>query len=909
MIALCTMCAGGFYFSLFQRAEEDFFMSKELAKTYDPKGIEDRIYQNWMDKGYFHAKVNPDKKPFTIVMPPPNVTGQLHMGHALDNTMQDILIRYKRMQGYEALWQPGTDHAAIATEVKVTNMLKDKGIDKREIGREEFLKYCWQWKDNYGSRIMKQLRKLGSSADWERERFTMDEGCSKAVEEVFCRLYEKGWIYKGSRIINWCPKCQTSLSDAEVEHVDQDGFFWHINYPIVGEEGRFVEIATTRPETLLGDTAVAVNPDDERYKDLVGKMLKLPLTDREIPVIADEYVDKEFGTGCVKITPAHDPNDFEVGKRHNLEEINILNDDATMNEKCGKYAGMDRYVARKAIVKDLEDLGLLVKVVPHTHSVGTHDRCHTTVEPMVKPQWFVRMQEMGQAALAALNSGDLQFVPESYGKTYTHWLENIKDWCISRQLWWGHRIPAYYCEDCGEMVVQRGGAPAKCPKCGGTHFRQEEDTLDTWFSSALWPFSTLGWPDKTPELEYFYPTDVLVTGYDIIFFWVIRMVFSAIEQTGKVPFHHVLIHGLVRDSQGRKMSKSLGNGIDPIEVIDKYGADALRLTLMTGNAPGNDMRFYWEKVEASRNFANKVWNASRFIMMNLGDTEVPKEMDPARLDYASRWILSKANTLAKDVTENMDKYELGIAVQKVYDFIWEEFCDWYIEMSKPVLYSENEDEKLPVLWTLKTVLSEALKLLHPFMPFITEEIYCTLNPDEESVMISPWPVYREERHFEEEESAVELMKEAVRRIRDVRSSHNVPPSKKANVFIVSGEEDVLKKFREAESFFGTLAHAESVSLQKTKENIDDDAFSAIIPGAVIYIPFADLIDIDKERERLTKERERLTKEIARSNGMLGNEKFLQKAPEKKVQEERDKLENYRQMMAQVEERLAQLEKN
>ncbi|MDY5114118.1 MAG: valine--tRNA ligase [Bilifractor sp.] len=884
-------------------------MSKELAKTYDPKGIEDRIYQNWMDKGYFHAKVNPDKKPFTIVMPPPNVTGQLHMGHALDNTMQDILIRYKRMQGYEALWQPGTDHAAIATEVKVTNMLKDKGIDKREIGREEFLKYCWQWKDNYGSRIMKQLRKLGSSADWERERFTMDEGCSKAVEEVFCRLYEKGWIYKGSRIINWCPKCQTSLSDAEVEHVDQDGFFWHINYPIVGEEGRFVEIATTRPETLLGDTAVAVNPDDERYKDLVGKMLKLPLTDREIPVIADEYVDKEFGTGCVKITPAHDPNDFEVGKRHNLEEINILNDDATMNEKCGKYAGMDRYVARKAIVKDLEDLGLLVKVVPHTHSVGTHDRCHTTVEPMVKPQWFVRMKEMGQAALDALNSGDLQFVPESYGKTYTHWLENIKDWCISRQLWWGHRIPAYYCEDCGEMVVQRGGAPAKCPKCGGTHFRQEEDTLDTWFSSALWPFSTLGWPDKTPELEYFYPTDVLVTGYDIIFFWVIRMVFSAIEQTGKVPFHHVLIHGLVRDSQGRKMSKSLGNGIDPIEVIDKYGADALRLTLMTGNAPGNDMRFYWEKVEASRNFANKVWNASRFIMMNLGDTEVPKEMNPARLDYASRWILSKANTLAKDVTENMDKYELGIAVQKVYDFIWEEFCDWYIEMSKPVLYSENEDEKLPVLWTLKTVLSEALKLLHPFMPFITEEIYCTLNPDEESVMISPWPVYREERHFEEEESAVELMKEAVRRIRDVRSSHNVPPSKKANVFIVSGEEDVLKKFREAESFFGTLAHAESVSLQKTKENIDDDAFSAIIPGAVIYIPFTDLIDIDKERERLTKERERLTKEIARSNGMLGNEKFLQKAPEKKVQEERDKLENYRQMMAQVEERLAQLEKN
>ena len=603
-------------------------MSKELAKTYDPKGLEDRLYQKWMDHGYFHAKVNPDKKPFSIVMPPPNVTGQLHMGHALDNTMQDILIRFKRMQGYEALWQPGTDHAAIATEVKVTNMLKEKGVDKHEIGREEFLKYCWQWKDEYGSRIMKQLRKLGSSADWERERFTMDEGCSKAVEEVFVRLYEKGWIYKGSRIINWCPKCQTSLSDAEVEHVDQDGFFWHINYPIVGEPGNYVEIATTRPETLLGDTAVAVNPEDERYRHLIGKMLKLPLTDREIPVIADEYVDKEFGTGCVKITPAHDPNDFEVGKRHGLEEINILNDDATMNDRCGKYAGMDRYEARRVMVEDLEKQGLLVKVVPHTHAVGTHDRCHTTVEPMIKPQWFVRMKEMGQAALDAYHRGELSFVPENYGKTYEHWLDNIKDWCISRQLWWGHRIPAYYCQDCGEIVVRKGGAPDTCPKCGGHHLKQDEDTLDTWFSSALWPFSTLGWPDHTPELEYFYPTDVLVTGYDIIFFWVIRMVFSGIEQTGKVPFHHVLIHGLVRDSQGRKMSKSLGNGIDPLEVIDKYGADALRLTLMTGNAPGNDMRFYWERVEASRNFANKVWNASRFILMNMEGREVPKTVDP-----------------------------------------------------------------------------------------------------------------------------------------------------------------------------------------------------------------------------------------------------------------------------------------
>ncbi len=881
-------------------------MSKELAKTYDPKEIEDRNYQKWLDKNYFHAKVNPDKKPFTIVMPPPNVTGQLHMGHALDNTMQDILIRYKRMQGYEALWQPGTDHAAIATEVKVTNMLKDKGIDKREIGREEFLKYCWEWKDEYGSRIMKQLRRLGSSADWERERFTMDEGCSKAVEEVFVRLYEKGWIYKGSRIINWCPVCQTSLSDAEVEHVDQDGFFWHINYPIVGEEGRFVEIATTRPETLLGDTAVAVNPEDERYKDLIGKMLKLPLTDREIPVIADEYVDKEFGTGCVKITPAHDPNDFEVGRRHNLEEINILNDDATMNEKCGKYTGMDRYEARKAMVADLEELGLLVKVVPHTHAVGTHDRCHTTVEPMIKPQWFVRMKEMGQAALDALHTGDLTFVPENYGKTYEHWLENIKDWCISRQLWWGHRIPAYYCEECGEMVVQRGGAPEKCPKCGGTHFKQEEDTLDTWFSSALWPFSTLGWPEKTPEMDYFYPTDVLVTGYDIIFFWVIRMMFSGIEQTGKSPFHHVLIHGLVRDSQGRKMSKSLGNGIDPLEVIDKYGADALRLTLMTGNAPGNDMRFYWERVEASRNFANKVWNASRFIMMNMEGVEIPAEVDTAALPQASKWILHKVNELAKDVTENMDKYELGIAVQKVHDFIWDEFCDWYIEMMKPVLYKGSGEAKGTALWTLRTVLSNALKLLHPFMPFITEEIFCTLNPEEESIMISEWPVYREDWVFAEEAETIELIKESVRRVRDMRTSHNVPPSKEANIYVVSGQENVLKQFESAADFFGTLAHAGQVFLQKDKAGIAGDAFSVVVPGANLYIPFSDLVDVARERERLEKELDRLNKEIARSNGMLGNEKFISRAPADKVQAERDKLENYKRELEQTEASLAQL---
>ncbi len=881
-------------------------MSKELAKTYDPKGLEDRIYQKWLDNKYFHAEVNKDKKPFTIVMPPPNVTGQLHMGHALDETMQDILIRFKRMQGYEALWQPGTDHAAIATEVKVIEKLKEQGIDKNEIGREEFLKHAWAWKEEYGGKIINQLKKLGASADWDRERFTMDEGCSKAVQEVFIKLYEKGYIYKGSRIINWCPVCQTSISDAEVEHEDQDGFFWHINYPVVGEEGQFVEIATTRPETLLGDTAVAVNPEDERYKHLIGKMLKLPLTDREIPVIADEYVDKEFGTGCVKITPAHDPNDFEVGKRHNLEEINIMNDDATINELGGKYAGMDRYEARKAMVEDLKEQGLLVKVVPHSHSVGTHDRCGTTVEPMIKPQWFVRMKEMAQAAIDTLKDGNLTFVPERFDKTYLHWLENIRDWCISRQLWWGHRIPAYYCDECGETIVARE-MPEKCPKCGCTHFHQDEDTLDTWFSSALWPFSTLGWPDKTPEMEYFYPTDVLVTGYDIIFFWVIRMVFSGLEQTGKTPFHHVLIHGLVRDSQGRKMSKSLGNGIDPLEVIDKYGADALRLTLITGNAPGNDMRFYWERVEASRNFANKVWNASRFIMMNLEKAEVPGEMNLAELTGADKWILSKVNTLAKDVTENMDKYELGIAVQKVYDFIWEEFCDWYIEMVKPRLYSDTDSTKGAALWTLKTVLGNALKLLHPYMPFITEEIYCTLHPEEESIMISSWPVFKEEWNFANEEEAVEIIKEAVRSIRNVRTGMNVPPSKKAKVFVTAEDEKIRKIFENGEIFFAPLAHASQVIVQKDKTGIEDDAVSAVTAKAVIYMPFAELVDVEKEIERLKKEEEKLTKELARVNGMLGNERFISKAPKAKVDEERAKLERYTAMMEQVKERLAQLQ--
>ena len=882
-------------------------MKKELAKTYDPSGLEDRLYQKWLDNGYFHAKVNKDKKPFTIVMPPPNVTGQLHMGHALDETMQDILIRFKRMQGYEALWQPGTDHAAIATEVKVIEKLKSEGIDKNEIGREEFLKHAWAWKEEYGGKIINQLKKLGASADWERERFTMDEGCSKAVQEVFIRLYEKGYIYKGSRIINWCPVCQTSISDAEVVHEDQDGFFWHINYPVAGEEGQFVEIATTRPETLLGDTAVAVNPEDDRYRHLVGKMLKLPLTDREIPVIADEYVDMEFGTGCVKITPAHDPNDFEVGRRHNLPEINIMNDDATINELGGKYAGMDRYEARKAMVEDLKEQGLLVKVVPHCHSVGTHDRCKTTVEPMIKPQWFVKMDEMAKEAIKALKDGDLTFVPERCDKTYLNLLENIRDWCISRQLWWGHRIPAYYCDQCGEVVVARS-MPQVCPKCGCTHLHQDEDTLDTWFSSALWPFSTPGWPDKTPELEYFYPTDVLVTGYDIIFFWVIRMVFSALEQTGQVPFHHVLIHGLVRDSQGRKMSKSLGNGIDPLEVIDKYGADALRLTLITGNAPGNDMRFYWERVESSRNFANKVWNASRFIMMNLEKAQVPETMELSQLTDADRWILSRLNGVVRDVTDNMEKYELGIAVQKVYDFIWEEFCDWYIEMVKPRLYSEEDTTKAGALWTLKTVLGDALKLLHPYMPFVTEEIYCTLNPQEESIMISSWPVWTEERNFPEEEAGVEMIKEAVRSIRALRKDMDVPPSRKAEVYVVSDDAAVREVFENGKVFFATLGYASQVTVQADKTGIGEDAVSAVTPRAVIYIPFAQLVDIAKETERLTKEEQRLTKELARVNGMLNNEKFISKAPQSKVDEEKAKLEKYTRMMEQVKERLEQLNK-
>ena len=831
------------------------------------------------------------------------------MGHALDNTMQDILIRCKRMQGYEALWQPGTDHASIATEVKIINKMKEEGISKEELGREGFLEKAWEWKEEYGGRIIKQLKKLGSSADWDRERFTMDEGCSKAVEEVFCKLHEKGYIYKGSRIINWCPVCKTSISDAEVEHVEQVGHFWHIKYPVAGEPGRFIEIATTRPETLLGDTAVAVHPEDERYMDLIGKNVILPLVGREIPVVGDLHADKDKGTGAVKITPAHDPNDFEVGKRHNLPEINVMNDDGTINKLGGKYAGLDRYEARKQIVADLDAQGYLCGIEDITHAVGTHDRCKTTVEPMIKPQWFVAMEEMAKPAINAIKTGELKFVPESYSKTYLHWLENIRDWCISRQLWWGHRIPAYYCDECGEIVVSKG-MPSVCPKCGCTHFTQDPDTLDTWFSSALWPFSTLGWPEKTEELDYFYPTDVLVTGYDIIFFWVIRMVFSGYEQTGKAPFHTVLIHGLVRDSQGRKMSKSLGNGIDPLEVIDKYGADALGLTLITGNAPGNDMRFYWERVESSRNFANKVWNASRFMLMNFEQAaEKGISIDGvslADLTQADKWILSKMNRLTKDVTENIDKYELGIAVSKIYDFIWEEFCDWYIEMVKPRLYNDEDKTKAAALWTLKTVLINALKLLHPYMPFITEEIFCNVQNEEESIMISKWPEYKDEWNFEEDEKAVELIKEAVRGIRNTRTGMNVPPSRKAKVFVVSESEEVRNIFENSKAFFATLGYASEVAVQSDKTGIAEDAVSVLIHQAALYMPFADLVDIDKEIERLTKEEDKMNKEIKRAQGMLSNPKFVDKAPADKVQAEKDKLEKYTQMLAQIQERLAAL---
>ena len=889
-------------------------MGKELAKTYDPSGLEDRLYQKWIQKKYFHAEVDEERTPFTIVIPPPNITGQLHMGHALDNTMQDILIRFKRMQGYNVLWQPGTDHASIATEVRITETLKAEGVDKRELGREKFLERAWAWKKEYGGRIVSQLKKMGSSCDWDRERFTMDEGCNRAVTEVFVKMHQKGYIYKGARIINWCPVCNTSISDAEVEYQEQAGHLWHIKYPLMQEDGtpsstEFLTFATTRPETMLGDTAVAIHPDDERYKHLIGRSVMLPLMNRPIPIVTDTYVDMEFGTGVVKITPAHDPNDFEVGKRHDLPVINVMNDDATINGNGGKYAGMERYEARKVIVEELDRLGLLVKVEDYSHNVGTHDRCKTTVEPLVKEQWFVKREELIKPAVEAVKKGEIRLVPQRLEKIYFNWTDNIRDWCISRQLWWGHRIPAYYCDQCGETLVA-AQAPEKCPKCGCSHFTQDPDTLDTWFSSALWPFETLGWPDRTRDLDYFYPTSVLVTGYDIIFFWVIRMIFSGYEHMGKPPFKTVLFHGLIRDSQGRKMSKSLGNGIDPLEIIDKYGADALRLTLITGNAPGNDMRFYYERVENSRNFANKVWNASRFILMNMEGREVSRP-EVSSLEPADQWILSKLNTLVKEATDNMENFELGIAVQKVYDFIWDEFCDWYIEMVKPRLYNtDHVESQNAALWTLRTVLIDALKLLHPYMPFITEEIFCTLQSQEESIMISAWPRFQEERCFPREERDINIIKEAVRGIRNLRSERNVPPSRKASVIVVSDDTDVINAFSEGRLFFASLAYANEVSLYGKAEaggRVDEQsAVSVVIPGATLYIPFAELVDMAQETERLEKEKKRLEGELARVNGMLSNERFLSKAPEAKVAEEKEKLARYTQMMEQVELRLARL---
>ncbi|MBE7038662.1 MAG: valine--tRNA ligase [Ruminococcaceae bacterium] len=875
--------------------------NRELEKVYNPKEVEDRIYSNWVDKKYFSAKADPDKKPFTIVIPPPNVTGQLHMGHALDETLQDILIRYKRMLGYSALWIPGTDHAGIATQIKVEETLrKEQNLTRYDLGREKFLEKVWEWKKLYGDRIINQLKKLGSSCDWDRERFTMDEGCSKAVREVFVNLYEKDLIYQGSRIINWCPHCTTALSDAEVEYQEQDGHFWHIKYPFKDSD-EYVIIATTRPETLLGDTAVAVHPDDERYKDLVGKMLVLPLVNREIPLIADEYVDKEFGTGAVKITPAHDPNDFEVGLRHNLEQIKVLNDDATINSYGGKYEGMDRYEARKAMVEDLDKLGLLVKVEDHKHNVGQCYRCSTTVEPMTSKQWFVKMEPLAKEAVRVVKEKEIKFVPDSFSKIYLNWMEKIHDWCISRQLWWGHRIPAFYCEDCHETTVSKEDITV-CPKCGGK-VKQDEDVLDTWFSSALWPFSTLGWPEKTEDLEYFYPTSVLVTGYDIIFFWVARMIFSACEHTGKIPFEHVFIHGIVRDSQGRKMSKSLGNGIDPLQVIDVYGADALRFTLATGNSPGNDMRYYESRVEASRNFANKIWNASRFLLMNLSieKVELPS-LDNLKIE--DKWILSKYNKLVKEVSNNLEKFELGVAASKLYDFIWDNYCDWYIELVKPRLYEKEGENYETAQSVLAYVLLNTLKLLHPFMPFITEEIFSYLPTGEESIMISKWPEANDAFNFDKEEKQMENIMDAIKSIRNLRTKMNVAPSRKAKVYIVT---DVPEIFNGSEVFFEKLASSVDTTVCATEDGIPENAVTTVVENAKIFIPFGDLVDIKAEIERLTNEKKHLLSEIKRVEGKLSNQGFVAKAPKAVVDEERAKGEKYKEMLAKVEESLKNLE--
>ncbi|MBQ8588224.1 MAG: valine--tRNA ligase [Clostridia bacterium] len=873
-------------------------MAKELAKQYNPSEVEDRIYKDWVDNNYFGASPDESKEPFTVVIPPPNVTGQLHMGHALDETLQDILVRYKRMAGYNALWVPGTDHAGIATQIKVEEALrKEEGLTRYDLGRDKFLERVWDWKNKFGDRIINQIKKLGCSCDWNRERFTMDEGCSEAVKEVFVKLYEKDLIYQGNRIINWCPHCITALSDAEVEYEEQDGFFWHINYP-VKDSDEVIEIATTRPETLLGDTAVAVHPEDERYAHLVGKTLILPLVGREIPVVADDYVDKDFGTGCVKITPAHDPNDFEVGLRHNLEQIKVLNDDATVNSYGGKYEGMDRYEARKAMVEDLEKEGLLVKVVPHKHNVGQCYRCGTTVEPITSKQWFVKMEPLAKKAIEVVKDGTIKFVPDRFSKTYLNWMENVHDWCISRQLWWGHRIPAYYCE-CGETVVSKDEVTT-CPKCGKA-MKQDPDVLDTWFSSALWPFSTLGWPKDTEDLRYFYPTSVLVTGYDIIFFWVARMIFSAMEHMDKEPFKYVFIHGIVRDSQGRKMSKSLGNGIDPLEVIAEYGADALRFTLATGNSPGNDMRYYKERVEASRNFANKIWNASRFLLMNL-DIDSVELPDVSELKCEDKWIISSFNTLAKEVTENLDKFELGVAVSKLYDFIWDNYCDWYIELVKPRLYEASGADKVAQK-VLAYILVNTLKLLHPFMPFITEEIFGYLPTGEKSIMVSDWPKFDERLCFPEDEKRMQLVMDAIRSIRNLRTQMNVVPSKKAKVIIVTDNTDV---FDGTEIFFEKLAGASETLVQKSREGIGDNAVNAVTEGAEVFIPLDELVDKEKELERLTAEQKKLEGEIKRVESKLSNASFVQKAPAKIVEEEKAKGEKYKAMLEKVLESIQNL---
>ncbi len=877
-------------------------MSNEINKTYNPKEVEDKHYQNWVEKGYFTPDANSEKEPFTIVIPPPNVTGQLHMGHALDETLQDILIRYKRMAGFNTLWVPGTDHAGIATQIKVEEVLrKEEGLTRYDLGREKFIEKVWDWKKLYGGRIINQLKKLGSSCDWTRERFTMDEGCSKAVKEVFVSLYEKGLIYQGNRIINWCPRCITALSDAEVEYTEQAGHFWHIKYPIKDSDD-YLEIATTRPETMLGDTAVAVHPDDERYKDLVGKMLILPLVGKEIPIIADEYVDKEFGTGCVKITPAHDPNDFEVGLRHGLEIIKVMNDDATINEYGGKYQGLDRYEARKQMVADLEAEGLLVKVKDHAHNVGQCYRCGTTVEPITSDQWFVKMQPLAEKALKVVKDGTVKFVPDRFSKIYTNWMENVHDWCISRQLWWGHRIPAFYCDDCHEMVVTKENG-AVCPKCG-KEMRQDPDTLDTWFSSALWPFSTLGWPDETDDLKTFYPTSVLVTGYDIIFFWVARMIFSGMEHMEKEPFKHVLIHGLVRDSQGRKMSKSLGNGVDPLEVIEEFGADALRFTLATGNAPGNDMRYSTEKVTASRNFANKIWNASRFVQMNLNVDEL-KIPDAKDLCIEDKWILNKYNQLIEEVTLNLEKFELGVAAAKLYEFIWDEFCDWYIELVKPRLYDTESASNKTAQYVLSYVLSNTLKLLHPFMPFITEEIWQSLPHDGESIVIAPWPKKDEKLSFPKESAQMEMIMDALKAVRNKRAEMNIPPSKKANMFIVTDYKDV---FTSGAVFFEKLASASSVTVLEDNSGIDENAVAVIVNGAQIFMPMGELVDFEKEIKRLEDEKKHLLDEIKRVDGKLSNKGFVDKAPAHVVEEEKMKGEKYRAMLEKVEESLEAFKK-